>query len=329
MNNKIKSSALLIAIIVGIVLMTSSVGVAVLISQNVKLSGQARDGKIAYRAALSGIDDGLLRYKYARASSNPSDMTNFWKINPDNPERVIISDGAARPPEASYELSFSASSLSVGSAGKLNQKVNMDDTADIDLTPYLQSPAGLSEVEIYFSKPFLGANQQNDKFTALNVRLVNILKQSESQLIEEQTNVNSSNKSVAITKIDQCVIDSSQCHIKIRPQLALKNGISEEAKRIKGEGAPNPGGTPIPGGKYMKYAVVASDKDSITIDPIEGGTDKPGTIIITSVGIAGQARHKIEAKIDASSGTYLGLFDYGVYCGDQCNWGSSELQGQD
>lgn len=315
MKDKVKSSALLIAIIIGMVLMTSSVGVAVLTTQHTRLAGQARDGKIAYRAALSGVDDGLLRYKYAKAASK---MPDFWSIK----ETKYVTDrNGLRPPEASYELSVSASSLSVGSESSLSQKMNIDDTTDIDLTPYL-SPIGpgLTKLQIYFSKPYLSGVTQSG-FTALNVRLVDVLKTAESQLVEEHTNTNSANPPMDISKINLC-ISSSQCHIKIRSQIAKGVIDPTEANRIRGEGTPVPGATAT-SGKYINYAIVAYNGGR-KISPY-GTADKPGTIIISSVGVAGQARHKIEAKIDASSGAYLGLFDYGIYCGAKCDWGSDGI----
>jgi hypothetical protein len=68
-------------------------------------------------------------------------------------------------------------------------------------------------------------------------------------------------------------------------------------------------------GKKIAYAIEARDRLENLLPESEYS---PGTLIISSVGRAGQATRKIQAKIDLSSGKYLGLFDYGVFCGSSC-----------
>ena len=318
---RVKSSALLIAIIIGVVLTTAVTGVALLVNEHTQMSGQARDGKIAYRAALSGVEDALLRYKYARSQNEESDL--FGDLG-----EMYIS-GNSRPPKASYKLNVDISSLSFGDKDNLSNEATgktqkMDDVIDINLSPALKSALGkkkLRRIEIYFSKPYLkNANNSGslvtDSFTALNWKLVDISESNvaESQLVAEETNFNKAKSKMTVNDIDTRCLISSKCHLRIRPQFG-KDVISADAGRVAGE-------TESPGGKYIYIALRSYDTNN-KMFPVEN--DSPGTIKITSIGIAGQARRKIEAKIDASSGAYLGLFDYGIYCGDKCDWGSSGI----
>jgi len=309
---RLKSSALLIAIVVGVVLTSAVTGVALLVNENTQMSGQSRDGKAAYRAALSGIEDGLLRYKIAKSQNLESKL--FKPLG-----NFEISNVSGRQ-KVSYDLSLKSSSITVGGEDDLSQTLKMDDTLDIDLN-YFINEKDLTKVFIYFkSIPYTldGADHKNDitgSFTALNYKIVDLSKPYEEQLLREGTNQISSASSMSVTT-DGCLPDSSNCHLRIKPQFAL-SVLSGDARRISGS-------TESASGKLVDYALEGRDSDDnlIPADPVQ---DKPGLVVIESIGIAGQARRKIEAKIDASSGTYLGIFDYGVYCGDKCNWGTNGL----
>jgi len=318
----IKSSALLIAMIVGMVLMILIVGVSVVVSQQSRSAGQSRDGKIAYRAALSGIEDGLLRYKFAQANQKLSQVFgNYSNIQISSEEMI---------PKASYNLSIGLSSLSAGNYNnlldpRLKQKITLDNPIDINLTPLLNiedSKKKVRKVLIKFTDPYqknaLGQEREiTGSFTAMNVKLIDTAeyKTAETQLIKEETNTVSTKDSMSVDGIDTLCLPSSECHLRLRPQFATLT-ISTEAKRISGSQISQ-------GGKYIYLAIEAYDANDEIIDIPT--TDKPGTVLISSVGIAGQARRKLEAKVDAGSGAYIGLFDWGVYCGETCNWGTKGI----
>ena len=314
MIKKIKSSALLIAIVVGVILTSAVSGVALLVNENTQMSGQSRDDKAAYRAALSGIEDGLLRYKIARSQNQQSDLYETLSNN------YIISGGTGMQ-KVSYDLLFRSSSITVGGSGDLKQSLKIDDTLDIDLNYFIKQK-DLAGVTIYFrSIPYIFDRRGRKidvagSFTALNYKLVDLSKSYEEQLLREGTNQNSSASSMSVTTAG-CSAISSNCHLRIKPQSAL-SVISNDARRISGS-------TDAAGGKLIDYALEGRDSGGDIIKPTDPVVEKPGLVIIESVGIAGQARRRIEARIDASNGTYLGIFDYGVYCGDRCNWGTNGL----
>ena len=322
MKTKIKSSALLIAIALGVVVSGLVIGASVAMGQFAKMSAQARDGKIAYRAALSGIDDGLLRYKYAKAQNKVGGLLGSTFSNIPLPQKDV-----------SYTIFFKMDSISVGKVGKdspveqLNPVIGdlkdkpenaraakMDETIDIDLT-YLTSKSSLpleerpKSIKVSFTSPFeLGATTPLlDYFTAMNVKITDIAAQAEKQSVFEKTNSASSSRSITINSVDlaNCNLPSARCHLRLKPQIAsstmLLNGT--QARRLSG--AKENGKK-----KMVFYAIKAQGLDS---------TDNaPGTIILTSVGSAGGAKRKVEATIDAGSGSYLGIFDYGIYCGQAC-----------
>jgi len=200
------------------------------------------------------------------------------------------------------------------------------------LSPYLnlsENHDRVHTIRVYFSNP-RSVNEQgaeetiNNSFTAMNIKLVDTsaTKTAENQLIKEETNTDQKgDKSVMqIDNVDILCPSSeqvkSQCHLRIRPQLAIST-ISEKAKRIAGAN----GGE----GRFVYLAIDARDSAEPENKIIKNAGDRPGTILITSIGLAGQAKRKLEARVDAGSGSYLGIFDWGVYCGKACDWGTKGI----
>jgi len=326
---KLHSSALLVAMSVGIVLSGLVIGVALTTGEYFKLSGQSREGKAAYRAALSGIDDGLLRYKYASAASKTGGLFGVQDEQVD-----LVAD------YSNYKLSFEFDSLRVGNASVFKNTTdwqnrssaaldnlissgakvaNVDDLIDIDLSYFSRLPKESDKVKtltIYFSYPYV----ENPKtgveflptkyFTGLNYQLVDttdiISKGEASQLIDEATNDSAANYSISVAKVAQCMKSTDSCHLRLKP-YAVTSGYS---KRLSGVSEAK-----YSSGKKIVYAIEARDEQNKLFSQAKYS---PGTLIISSTGIAGQATRKIEAKIDLSSGKYLGLFDYGIYCGKEC-----------
>ena len=332
MQYKIKSSALLIAMSMGILLSGLIIGVAVTMGQYTKLTGQSREGRAAYRAALSGVEDGLLRYKYAVAQGKTDE---FFKIK-DQEINLQPSDASKY---ATYKLSVSAGSLTVGNQAIFDNwgsdwsdpnigVMRVDDVIDIDLSYWAKFAApgedgnrAIGSIKIYFSKPFTGSRTApsflaSPNFTALNYQLINVQNLSASgesgQRMSEGINTIVSAKSISVEKILDCMDSATdKCHLRIKPMAVKKNLFgtgSTMATRLDGA-------TGSASGRRILYAIEARDKSG---NLIVQEHDQPGIIVITSVGKVGQAVRKIDAKIDASSGQYLGLFDYGVFCGAEC-----------
>jgi len=313
MSQKTKSSALLIAIIIGMIVATLVIGVTLAMTQHAKLADQAREGKIAYRAALSGIEDGLLRYKYARAQGIESGVFGIF------PEEYQISNEWGRPPKATYQLAIKMASLTTSrdfstppSAQNGGTKLNIDDTTDLDLT-YFTSTSLITSLKIHFSAPYNeNGTEIADHFTALNYRLLDASKSAESQLIGEATNLDVGSSILDVQNVGGCIL-SSQCHLRIRPQSVLRSGGPSEEELLRA-GRVVGGNESNPQGKYIYYKIEAY-KDGRLIEPTD---NPPGTITIEAIGSAGLAKRKLQAKLDSTTGAYLGLFDFGVYCGDKC-----------
>jgi len=316
---KLNSSAILVALTLGVVVSALVIGASVAMSHFSKMSSQARDGRAAYRAALSGIEDGLLRYKYARSDNTVNDlMGDLGKKDLFNTEGTKME----------YDLTFKSDPPSVGSVERVEQndiqgyesKINIDNTLDIDLTYFTsQAPSDdqrISNLEVYFTPPYeqtaISPTLLANYFTAINIRVVDISTtfKAEEQLIWEQTNTDPSLNKITIGDISRCMQNGTSCHLRVRPQIASRTQPPNPlmAARVSGSDSSN-------NSRFIFYAIKAEAGGEV----LKSTQNTPGSIVISSVGIAGGARRKIEARIDVSSGNYLGLFDYGVYCGKECS----------
>ncbi len=334
---KIKSSALMIALIVGIVLSGVLAGIVLTLGQYSKSSGQAREGKIAYRAALSGIEDGLMRMKYAFTQNKVYQLYGTYSD-------LEILSGDPNSVDILYDLSFRMDSISRGT--KLDASnvdishwrdnahiaqqqealpILSDETLDIDLTYLLNvSEDGLGSVEIFYSNPFVKTaegqytqtpfNGVSPKpFSAVSVKLLNLTNHGEEQMVFEKTNNNRSSYKIQLGNLSSCEGGSGssvkQCHLQIKPQIAfVENSVNQSANRLSGEG--------ITGSdKYVFFKIRAKDKSGRLI---AASDDIPGTLTIESIGKAGEAFRTLQAKVD-TSGKYIGLLDFGIYCGSKCN----------
>ena len=340
-NVKLKSSALLIAISLGIILSAVLTGAVLMIAQQTKSSGQDREGQMAYRAALSGIEDGLLRYKYARSQGKESLI--FGDLETNQAKQIMLPENDS--PAASYNLSVKMEAISVGSNledGNFDEwqstpnkaiaqnalPLLCDNTLDIDLSYLKNNIAGdkkLKDLTIYFSKPFyfidgvynsFTAVEGKEVFSAVNYQLVDLTKTGEEQLLEEKTNNEASNHSlpIASTTINSCA-SNSECHLKIKPQAVV--GINNDFESF---GRFNASGVATTKSKYIFFKIKALDSSDNVILPT---ADKPGAIIVEAVGKAGEAQRKLQAKIDASTGAYVGLADFGIFCGKNCQMPSA------
>jgi hypothetical protein len=196
----------------------------------------------------------------------------------------------------------------------------VDDTVDINLD-YLIKKKNLQSIELQFSSPYRKSGSANTYnsipgyFSAVNYQLVDVRQTGEAQVIENYTNTDSSRHNIAINDLSYCGSSTNECHLKIKPQVAKNYAASAytSAGRLLGQGTQS-------AGKYIFFKIKALDSGNQLI-PDNG--NKPGVITIESIGIAGEAKHRLEARVDASTGKYLGLFDYGAYCGDKCSVPSS------
>ena len=326
MSRKLHSSALLIAMSIGIVLSGLVVGVALVMAQYSKLVAQSREGRAAYRAALSGTEDGLLRYKYAVSQNKTNSLFNIQN-------QKIMLDGSSFA-DSYYRLSFQTASIAtVKESEVVNWRkrwsgknpnsgsilANVDNIVDIDLS-YFSKKTPIKTLKVYYTDPFTYSNSGAIKFlptsyfTALNFQLLNVndltANGEAGQRIEEGINTDATHSFADVSKIGNCMNSNDSCHLRIKP-LAVKRNAFARATLSRYDGT----GDLYPKGKMIYYAIAATDANN---NPIEPTDDNPGTIIISSVGTVGQATRRLEAKIDASSGRYLGIFDYGVYCGTEC-----------
>ena len=313
MKRKLSSSALILALVVGLVLSTFAVGGALVVSRNIQLSHQTREGKSAYRAALSGIEDGLLRYKYARSRGGEAGV--FGDLGEHRVSQYMGS-------RAAYHLFIEGGSLTSGNPDDLanpltGQTLRLDDTIEINLVPFLDNTDSFKDLDrlrIYFTAPYqegpVGeAVGMSGYFTALNWRLFDLSKEGEAQLLGERTNLDASLDTLSVDNISTRCQISSDCRLRVRPQTG-GGVLDREAGRIIGENGSS-------GGKFIYWALEAYDRNG---NLITGGAGGPGQILIRSIGKDGRAERKMESRIDALSGGYLGHFDFGVYCGKECEW---------
>lgn len=330
-SKKIKSSAIIIALVVGILITIITTSVLLIVQQRLQITAQSRQGKQAYHAALSGIEDALMLIRQAKATNQLASILNYSNLG------VELSAEQGDRRKVSYDLSIASDAISsfpddfdlldpialgaklaklnddsavsdFGSAIDKFNKINVDNSFEIDI-----SKVDVSKISIYFSKPhYLNSvgkpTYLNNYLTALNLQLIKTGATGEKQLVYEHTS-DSADKNLEIlsAKIGICKAGGGTCKIKIRPQAvsSASNPIYDGSNSSLREKA----------GKYIYFAVVAKDRFGAIIS---GSEDKPGVIRIDAVGYAGQAVRRLEAKVDLTSGSYLGLFDFGIYCGEKC-----------
>jgi len=90
------------ALIVGIIITIVATSAALIVSSRLEITAQSRQGKQAYRAALSGIEDALLLIKQARLSGQMSLVSSLTKSN------IEISPEASDKRRASYDLQINS-----------------------------------------------------------------------------------------------------------------------------------------------------------------------------------------------------------------------------
>jgi len=325
MVKKLNSSALLIALLIGILMSGLVVGVAVVVSEHINLTSQSREGRLAYRSALSGIEEGLLAVKYGKAEGSLSDL--YQKTF----SRDLAAGESGVVPEMTYEMSIDAPISSTFADDASYQKftktpdtsikpklkkINIDDTLDLDLTPLVQKD--LNRITLYFSAPYKSSGVQiTSLYNSFNYILLDLSQGqtggTEKQYVKGDTNASITGYMLVLdpTIISQCKQSSSKCHLRIKPQTArMPGGVSDSelTRRFQGTSAST--------GRYAYFAIKAEDTSGKIIS--NGSAENNGVVTVTSVGTAGQAQRKLVAKIDISSGSYLGLFDFGVYCGTKC-----------
>lgn len=324
---KIKASALLIAMVVGVIVSATLFGLVAATNQYIKIAGQSRDGKIAYQAALSGVEDGLLRYRYAAAQGKTNLIYRKFDHTTSGTFDKFTIDAFT---SAYYNLSIRADSVSVGDdLGAVNWRTDpkyaqaqkalpllSDDTLEFDLTYMLkEAKVQINQIEIQFSNPFQLNNgvygPLSNYFSAVSYQLIDYSARGEEQIISEAINKDPSGHSISVTALSKCTTGSVQCRLRITPRVA-----STAASTNLNVGSTNRfSGSTSSSNKYVFIKIASSVAGQPTIAP---QSYKPGTVVIEAIGVSGEAKRKVQALIDSSSGKYLGLFDFGVYCGDKC-----------
>lgn len=331
-NKRQRSSAIIIALVVGMIMSVVMIGASLVIGQRIQISAQSRQGKLAYRAAMGGINEGLMLIKQARGQGvleNIIGQASSFTLLPEASsqreiryEYNILSGGISSFPKQYFSLSraqlntellkLGADSAATGTGmGVQNiekfSRLNVDDVVDIDL-PDDFNPLNF---DIYFSRPhYYNATgtptYYTDYFTPLNVRLIDTSKSAEGQVVFEKTVTSQTERKLSIdqNKISLCVM-GGKCKLRIKPQVALKG------TKLKGTV-----GVSAPSGKFVYFAIVARDSAGVLIGYEDA---RPGVITVESTGYAGQAARKLQARVDTTTGKYLGLFDFGIYCGDKCD----------
>lgn len=337
---KLKSSALLIAMVIGVVVSATLFSLVAATNQYLKSAGQSRDGKIAYQAALSGIEDGLLQYRYAAALGKTNlVMRKFDNIMSGTFDKFTI-DGVAyntANPKSYYNLSIRSDAVSVGEGDfsvvpvpgawtttattAIAEKalpLLADDTLEIDLDYLIRkTPIDAADplsIDLYFSDPFVRNTANYGSlplfFSATSYQLVNYGAQGEKQIVSEGINNITTQHSLSVTNFSVCWLTAgAQCRLRITPRIASRSMFGTNTNnRFNGSK------TTAPNQKYVFFKILAKKSGT----PIPPQTYKPGTVVVEAIGVSGDAKRKLQVQLDSSSGKYLGMFDFGVYCGDKC-----------
>lgn len=334
---KLKSSALLIAMVIGVIVSATLFGLVAATNQYLKSAGQSRDGKIAYQAALSGIEDGLLQYRYAAAVDKTNLVMRKFGIDdiPSNFEKFTIDGTAYKPadPKPYYNLSIRSDAVSVGTfpdpadwhndAGKAIDEEALpllaDDTLEIDLDYVIRKTFTDTDnltVDLRFSNPFVknntGYTPIDNFFSAVSYQLINYGSQGdlrgEEQIVSEGINHVTTSHTLQVMSISICETDTAQCRLRITPRVASTTMLGLNTNnRFNGSRTSD-------NQKYIFIKLLA--KKSGTLIPSQ--TYKPGTVVVEAIGVSGDAKRKLQVQLDSSTGKYLGLFDFGVYCGKEC-----------
>ena len=287
---KLRAFAVLITFFIGSVLSVILITALISVMKSSDKLKVTSSESLAYFAAKSGINEGLLKYK--KFQSDPGRL--FESI----PSRSVdINDS-----KASYDLSIGVSPLSLG--GDLNAsnwysdsqqaakqkayEITGDKDFYINLKPFFSADQANrpQEITLYVSDPFKLENNALNQFSDSTARISYSLKDG-SKILGSQTIETGKSHELDVDGLGNCSSDGAMCELKI----SINPGSSHHVfLKIKAEDS--------------RGAMKASE-------------DEPGTILIHSVGYFLKDKVDLVYKID-SSGKALGMFYEGVKCTDSC-----------
>ncbi|PIT97564.1 hypothetical protein COT77_00845 [Candidatus Berkelbacteria bacterium CG10_big_fil_rev_8_21_14_0_10_41_12] len=297
---KMKSSAMLIALMIGIIISGAVATISTLISINVKSAGQIRDGKSAYYAAYSGIQEGVLMYQYAVSQNKLNALlsqNNLFTITRDiNPND---------PRDPSFEAKIEINPLSIGlvpdgamDSGPAQEgpKLNIDDSLDLILETGQYA-------RFYWSDPMKkNGTGLADYQTIINYQMFNDSANGEQQIMQQRiiTQRQIDEPSQYYVNIGPCSNGTNFCRLRITARIKPRNSsVFDYVDKFNGQGQG--------AGNFIYYAINPGNDNNSDYN-----------LAITSIGKAGLAQRKLIAKFNTITGKYVSLFDYAIYCGDKC-----------
>ena len=276
-----KSSAVLIALIVGAAL-TAILTLSILNSQGAISSIlKSNDEGIARSIARSSVEKGLLQYKVALENKKNDEV--YLVSKEDNSSEAILN---IKMDSISYGQNFNASDWQdqaklAEKQGALALKNSEDLNIDLGYAYKFSNQKNKpTSIEIKFSNPFARRNGLLERISADTVISYELTDTNGSgKLISKGKSNSSESHLILVEGLSNCMSGGASCKLKISSGLPESSAIA-----------------------FIKIQAKSS------MGVIEPSQDRPGTIVIDSVGSYGHAKVELKAKYDALGGKYLGIF---------------------
>lgn len=291
-----RGSALIATVIIAGTVALILAGIARFTIVQLKTATSLEDGTVAYAAAEAGIEEGLLRWRYDRNVELP--VADMQAVMPGTPaERVDLTAGtdpavveanSPLPPvtDSSYDLRIWYKASSLGDPAHLNDptypyRISKDQSISVDVSNLRGEILQLSyavptgyQARLEVSVVTQGGCPTVDGVTP-------DLCEVSKQLYDPSTG---STIPVSIPS----GTDQNPYSLRIRPFI-FRAGTTTAADSTT----------------YITYAIRPTKSSASLIDT--------GTTFIESTGYFGTAKRELVAKVDRSSGTVLGIYDYALF----------------
>lgn len=295
-NSRTTGSALVVSLIltasIGLVL----AGMARFVQSSLRITSNTEDATLAFAAAEAGIEDGLLRWRYNRDVELPRLVDVEMQKSVTRANRVNLTTGEVDP------------------LAELGQGISSSSTdSRYDLRIWYKAPAvGISSPEIPRDASY-AYQLAKDKMLDVDVSglrgqtLVfsyalpdpNLRATVEARLIREDSN----GTLVEVKRVETAVTNGSVTLEIPAGSDNLGYRVRYKAFILTGDGAPAADDSRI----HYALSLPAAAAERAT------GLIDTGSTIIESTGYYGGAKRTLVAKIDRTSGTVLGIFDYVLF----------------
>ena len=292
---KKRGSALLIVLLVITGVVTVAFGAQRIALIQYSQSSKEENNLYAYRSAMSGIEDGLLRFRYERNVSTPENkvqrigLTNATNEVVDKNSEISDTTGY-NPKNQYYDLE-----INYKTAGISDQAITKNDY--LEMTGFPTAPLeGQSNSYLNYQFTFDSACNSTDLSNAF-VQVQKITRNATTGAYYSMEQVNANRPTTG----DNVYYSSSSLDKNMEIANAATSSLASSVRMT------------------AYYCNVTSVKAFVTNGPTDSSSNgqifDSLTTKVISTGYYGDAKTTLIAEIDRKSGTLLGIYDYTLYAG--------------